>query len=141
MRISIGLVLILIFVFLSVVHLYWAFGGKNWKTATIPTNSNNKPLIKPGAFDCLAVAAGLLCFGFFIAARSGIIVAILPAWLSRWGLWVISAIFLLRAIGDFKYLGFFKTVKNTQFGKMDTIFYSPLCLLIGVLGAVLVLMG
>lgn len=39
----------------------------------------------------------------------------------------IGILFLLRGIGDFKYLGLFKSVKETPFGKMDTRFYTSLC--------------
>ncbi|KRE83053.1 hypothetical protein ASG89_13045 [Paenibacillus sp. Soil766] len=45
----------------------------------------------------------------------------------------VSATFLvLRAIGDFKYLGFFKKVKHTSFSYYDTRFYSPLCLFLAI---------
>jgi hypothetical protein len=42
-------------------------------------------------------------------------------------------LFILRAIGDFKYLGFFKKIKNTKFGQNDTKYFAPLCLIIGIL--------
>ncbi|WP_222439555.1 DUF3995 domain-containing protein [Spirosoma utsteinense] len=38
-----------------------------------------------------------------------------------------------------RYVGFFKKIKHTPFGKNDTRYYSPLCLLIGVLTLVVVL--
>jgi len=44
------------------------------------------------------------------------------------------SIFLLRAIGDFNYVGFFKKIKDTNFGKMDSKYYSPLCLVIAIMG-------
>ena len=50
------------------------------------------------------------------------------------GLWIIAGIFILRAIGDFRYVGFFKSVKQSAFARADSRYYSPLCLLIGVLG-------
>ena len=52
-----------------------------------------------------------------------------PAWLSRYGLWLLAGVFLLRAIGDFRYVGFTKKVRATRFAQLDTRFYSPLCLL------------
>ncbi len=137
MKPLIGSVLFIIMVFLSGIHIYWGFGGKWGSAATIPTKGNNVPLIKPGFFDCLVVAIGLLSFGFFILIKAGIVVFGLPGWLSDYGLWVISAIFLLRAIGEFNYVGFFKKVKSTRFGVMDTKYYSPLCLLLAILGIIL----
>ncbi|PTT14637.1 DUF3995 domain-containing protein, partial [Flavobacterium sp. HMWF030] len=47
--------------------------------------------------------------------------------------WIIIFIFILRAIGDFNYVGFFKKHRNSEFALKDTKYYSPLCLLIGVL--------
>jgi len=137
LKILIGLFLSSIFVVLAAIHVYWAFGGKGGSAAAIPTRLNNKPVINPGVVDCLVVAFGLFCFGAFVLMRSGIIFFSLPQWLFNYGLWAISAIFLLRAIGEFRYVGCFKKIKNTQFGRMDTKYYSPLCLLIAVLTVVL----
>ena len=44
----------------------------------------------------------------------------------------IGIIMLIRAVGDFKYVGFFKKIKGTIFAQNDTHFYSPLCLLISI---------
>ncbi|WP_307347298.1 DUF3995 domain-containing protein [Metabacillus malikii] len=46
---------------------------------------------------------------------------------------IITFIFFLRAIGDFKYLGFTKKIKNTNFSKYDTALYTPLCLYLGLI--------
>ena len=56
----------------------------------------------------------------------------MPNWLSQWGLWVLAGLFLLRTIGDFRYVGFFKRVREGRFAHLDTRFYSPLCLLLCV---------
>ena len=137
MKILIGGFLFFVFLFLSIIHIYWGFGGKIGSSATVPTKGNNKLLIKPGAIECFAVAIVLLNFGIFILIKAGILLFNLPHWLLNYGLWAIAAIFLLRAIGEFKYIGFFKKIRSTKFGQMDTQYYSPLCLLIGLLGIVL----
>jgi hypothetical protein len=136
MKILIASLLSVIFFSLALIHIYWAFGGKGGSAATVPTKANNKLIIKPGLFDCLVVALALLSFGAFVLIKAGILLFGLPAWLMNSGLWVIASLFLLRAIGEFKYIGFFKKIKNTKFGQMDTRYYSPLSLLIGVLGIV-----
>ena len=141
MKILIASLLFLIFLFLAVIHIYWGFGGKSGAAASIPTKENNKPVIKPSAIDCFVVAIALLCFGVFVLVKADIIVFGLPTWLLNYGLWVVAAIFLLRAMGEFKYVGFFKKIKTTQFGQLDTKYYSPLCLVIGGLGIVLELIG
>jgi len=137
MKILIGLFLSLIFVALAAIHIYWAFGGKNGAVASIPTTEKDIPVIKPGFIDCMVIATGLLCFCVFVLIRSGVVSLGLPHWLLNNGLWAISVIFFLRAIGEFKYIGFFKKVRNTRFGQMDTKYYSPLCLLISVFTVIL----
>ncbi|MFI5138792.1 MAG: DUF3995 domain-containing protein [Sphingobacteriales bacterium] len=137
MRILITALLSLIFIVLSAVHIYWGFGGKSGAAASVPAKESGKPVMNPGKIDCFAVASGLFAFGIFALIKAGVILFVLPNWLSQYGLWVIAAIFLLRAIGEFKYIGFFKKIKTTTFGQMDTKFYSPLCLLISFLGIIL----
>jgi hypothetical protein len=34
---------------------------------------------------------------------------------------------LARAVGDFRYVGFFKRVRDSRFATLDTRVYSPLC--------------
>jgi hypothetical protein len=58
--------------------------------------------------------------------------AFVPSRIFYLGTWVISLLFLLRTIGDFRYVGFFKSVSDTDFAFWDTILFSPLCLLIAV---------
>jgi uncharacterized protein DUF3995 len=53
------------------------------------------------------------------------------------GLWVLSLVFLLRAVGNFRSFGFFKTITETPFAHWDTWLYSPLCLLLTFLAAAL----
>ncbi len=54
----------------------------------------------------------------------------------RYGLWLTAVIFLLRAIGDFRYVGVFKRHRESSFAKLDTLLYSPLCLLLACLVAI-----
>ncbi len=129
----IGLLLFFIFSFLSVIHFYWGLGGKWGANAAIPTRENNEKVMNPKLFECFVIAFGLLGFGLFILVKTQILPLSLPNWLMKYGLWVLSTIFILRAIGDFKYVGFFKRIKSTQFGQLDTKYYSPLCLVVGLL--------
>jgi hypothetical protein len=45
---------------------------------------------------------------------------------------VLGAVFVLRAIGERKLVGFFKRVRGTAFARWDTWLFSPLCLALGV---------
>jgi hypothetical protein len=137
MKNLIGFILFIVFLFLSGIHIYWGLGGKWGIDAAIPTKRDNEKLMKPGLFECFAVALGLLGFGIFSLIKARVILFRLPAWLLNYGLWLIAALFLIRAIGEFKYVGFFKKVNTTKFGKMDTKYYSPLCLSIALSAIIL----
>ncbi len=138
MTTAIAIVLFLIFVFISSIHFYWAFGGKWGGDAVLPTkDDNNTKVLNPTILPTLIVAFGFLGFGLFVLIISGLIDFNVPHWLSKYGLWIIAGIFMLRAIGDFNYVGFFKKIKQTKFGKNDTKYFSPLCLAIGILAVIL----
>jgi hypothetical protein len=47
-------------------------------------------------------------------------------------LYPLAIVLIIRAIGDFKYVGFFKRIKNTPFARYDTQYYAPLCLYLGL---------
>ncbi len=141
MKILVAAILSLIFLLLSALHIYWGFGGKSVTAATMPTKENNDPVIAPGPIACFVVGIALLSFAVLVLTKAGIILFTLPARLFNYALWVIAVIFLLRAMGEFKYVGFFKQVKTTRFGQMDTRYYSPLCLAVGVLCVILEMMN
>ena len=133
LTILIGIVLFLIFIFISAIHFYWGLGGKWGADAAIPSKENSERVINPKLPECFVVAFGLLGFGLFILVKSHVLSFKLPNWLLDYGTWALSLIFILRAIGDFKYFGFFKKIRSTRFGRLDTRYYSPLCLGIGLL--------
>ena len=86
------------------------------------------------------VGIALTAFGVFYVFKSGLIESNLPEWAMKFGGWIIPILFLLQAIGEFKYIGYFKSVKGTNFGKLDTKFFSPLCLLIAIFGIIIQIM-
>lgn len=80
------------------------------------------------------VAFGLISFGLFYLVMGGLLkIESTDATMKFVGV-SIPIIFLVRAIGDFNYVGFFKKTKNTHFAKMDRKYFSPLCLLIAISG-------
>ncbi|MFT6322212.1 MAG: hypothetical protein ACJAT4_003147 [Granulosicoccus sp.] len=133
--------LILPLTLIALLHFYWAFGGKWGLEKSVPSKEDGTLLFSPTPFQCAFVGFSLiLMIGFIL---SGMIyalnsylpqlenpAALLPNWMYYYGFWLLGGIFTLRAIGDFNYVGFFKKVKNTSFGKLDSKFYSPLCLVI-----------
>jgi hypothetical protein len=81
----------------------------------------------------LIVAFGLLFLASIMAGNKGLFDRYLKTKYFRYGSLIIAIIFFSRAIGDFKFIGFFKTVKGTKFGINDTEIFSPLCLFIALL--------
>lgn len=121
----------IVFLILSCVHIYWAFGGRWGFASAIPTTIDKKPIFTPGKFATLVVAFGLFFFVVITVSHA----EIFNYWIGynyiKIGMWGIIIIFYLRAIGDFNQIGFFKKIKNTAFANNDTKYYSPLCLYLG----------
>jgi hypothetical protein len=124
-------ILCIIFVILSAIHVHWAFGGRWNLENAIPTR-DGVPLFTPGKALTLLVAFVLLA-GAFISVWGGGFPKIGPAWIPRLGVWMIATVFAVRAVGDFRYCGFFKRVRGTPFARNDTLIFSPLCVGISAL--------
>lgn len=122
-----------IFILLSILHFYWAFGGKVWYDDVLPTSSNGLNKLNPSTTASLIIAFGLLFLALVMIGNQGFFDRYIKRKYFRYGALAIGVLFLLRAIGDFRFIGFFKTVKSTRFGINDTQFFSPLCLFIALL--------
>lgn len=126
-----GAVLTLIFALIALLHFYWALGGISSGVYVIPT-IEGKQAFTPSALGTALVALAFVAAVLVVAGQFGYLGAFVPSWVFRTGLFVISILFLLRAIGEFRLVGFFKSVTGTPFASMDTWVFSPLCLLIAV---------
>lgn len=134
--ILLSILLSLIFFTLAMFHFIWAAGGSYGFAASLPTKETGERVLNPKKVDSAIVGLGLTAFGLFYVFKVGLFPYELPAWVIQYGGWIIPAVFILRSIGEFRYVGFFKRVKNTEFGRMDSRFYAPLCLGIGVAGVI-----
>jgi len=136
-------VLSVLFTSLGLIHIYWLLGGKWGGDKVIPTKANQMDTasIQIPKFATLLVASVLVLFGLIYLIKAGYTPFHVPSWVANYGYWIIPSIFILRALGDFKYIGFFKTVRNTNFAKADTRLFSPLCLGIGLIGVVIQLLA
>ena len=129
-----SLILSLIFLTLAGFHYYWFFGGAWGLDHVIPSKTKASKTLEIPKFATLLVAVGLTGVAFLYLLKAGILIFHLPNLIRDYSYWVIPSIFTLRAIGEFKYVGFFKKVKGTNFAKADSKMFSPLCLFIGVIG-------
>lgn len=117
------------FCLIAVLHFYWSLGGKWLKHKTIPTKEPGLPLFQAGFFPCLVVGIAFLIFIFIVHAdRFSISVHI-----QRLLLGFILIAFMLRIIGDFRYVGLSKRIKNSVFAYMDNHYYIPVCVFISLL--------
>jgi hypothetical protein len=124
---------------LSVLHVYWVFGGRRGRKGAIP-ELDGKPLFRPGRGGTLGIAILLAVAGTLVLERAVIGPHLVPPVASQWGTWGVAAALIGRAIGDFNHVGFFKRRKTTVFAGLDTRLYSPLALALGV-GAGIVAWG
>jgi hypothetical protein len=119
---TISITLFTIFLSLSGIHIYWAFGGQWGNGAVIPTKDNHTKVMMPGLVPTLIVATGLLGFGLLILIESRLLNFNLPQWLSKYGLWVMAGILSSGQSGTFAMSVFSrntdaqnldKTIRNT----------------------------
>jgi hypothetical protein len=130
-----GILLAAIFAALSLFHIYWAIGGSFGKAVAIPTVRGNRCL-DPSPLATIMVAVALLIAMLIVIGQLGMLGEVIPKWIFRWGNWGICIIFLLRAVGEFRLVGFFKQVRDTEFAYWDTRLFSPLCLVIVMLALI-----
>lgn len=129
-----SLLLTLIFFLLGGLHLSWVIGGTLGFAQSLPTNEQGHRVLNPGKLETATVSLALITFGVLYLLKSGLIPIDTPQLMLKSGGWIVPSIFLVRAIGEFKYVGFFKKVRNTEFGRLDTRCFSPLCLGIATIG-------
>jgi hypothetical protein len=53
----------------------------------------------------------------------------------------VAVILLLRGIGDFRYVGLFKRVRDTPFARMDSRVYTPLVLALAAVAGLVATKG
>jgi hypothetical protein len=134
---NISILLSILFAMIAVLHIYWAVGGKGWIQSVLPTTTDGRVVMEPGYGAFVVVILGLIGLSVLYLSKSALIADLGIPNLHHKELLFVSLVFILRAIGDFKYVGFFKKIKNTSFGSLDTKYFSPLCVVVAVLTFVL----
>ena len=140
MRILGGL-LAVIFMVISLFHLYWAMGGAFGSSVAVPTvaapGRGNTRAFEPSTGGTILVAFAFLLAVAVTLGQLRLLGNLVPHRLFRWGTWAIALIFFLRAVGEFRLVGFFKKVSDTPFAHWDTWLFSPLCLAIAIIAFML----
>ncbi|WP_176954467.1 DUF3995 domain-containing protein [Niabella drilacis] len=129
----IAYLLFALFLLLSAIHIYWGAGGQAWIGAALPVNRQNKRVLSPKPLHSFTLGAGFAGLAVLVLIKAGILYFRIPCVLQTYGLGGVALFFFARAVGDFKYAGLFKRIKNSRFGWYDTRIYTPLCLFIGCL--------
>lgn len=118
-----------------VFHLYWAMGGRVGADTVIPRRpaaEGGEPLFHPSPLGTFSVALFLgEVIGLSVAVGRGADITLPWAW-ARLLLAVCGLVFVVRAIGEFRYVGFFKRIKDSRFAYWDTRLFSPVVLLMGL---------
>lgn len=131
-----GILLAVIFAAISLFHLYWAAGGVFGRSVAVP-NRGDIRAFEPSTGGTVLVALAFLLAIAVILGQLKFLGDVVPHWIFRWGTWAIALIFFIRAIGEFRLVGFFKKASDTPFAHWDTWLFSPLCLTIAVIAFIL----
>ena len=131
LTIIIALPLVATFLTLALWHVYWLLGGRVGRDAVIP-QVDGKPVFRPSAVATFMVAVALALCALLLAATAGLVPLPVSHTVLAWLTLALAFILLLRAIGDFRLVGFFKRIRGTRFARLDTAVYSPLCLLLAI---------
>lgn len=116
---------------ISLLHFYWMFGGTWGIEVVVPRKTTGESVMSPKRFATFFVVVALLLISALFLIYSGIAKVSFPSDIVTYGVLLAGMIFMLRAIGEFRYVGFTKKVTNSKFAQLDTRFYSPLCLYLG----------
>ena len=126
---AIGVALILCAI--ALLHIYWGIVGAAGRSIALP-EVDGKPTFIPSRLACFAVASALILATLLILWRGGLVSAPISRAVTTVGTVGVGVVFVLRAIGDFRLVGFFKRVRGTPFALWDTRLFSPLCLALGL---------
>lgn len=118
-----------VFAALAVWHFFMAYLPPSVANAAVPS-VGGKALFKPSRAATLAVGVFLLLCASLVAATAGMVQLPIGQFLLTWLSYVLALGLLARAVGEFRYVGFFKRVRGSRFAALDSWVYSPLCLLL-----------
>lgn len=113
------------------LHLYWAAGGTRAGDTVLPTDAEGTKPFVPGPGMTAAVAGALLTLA---AAITALLTRATPPTIATWVVTGGVVALTARAIGDGRYAGFFKSVRSTRFARNDDRIFTPLAVLLALMG-------
>lgn len=129
---AVGYATACMFAALGLLHFYWAAGG-SWGARVAVPERDGVRTFDPGPMATIAVGVLLFAAAAVLLSRLGLYGRWLPGIVPRVGPWVLFGVFLLRAVGDFRLIGFTKRRgTNTPFARWDTLLFSPLSLVLSL---------
>lgn len=115
-----------IFLLLGALHFYWVLGYKWALDVVVPSKPTGEKMRNSSAAASMVVGFGLCMIAVVHLANARLWLTEFPQRI-KYSTLAIAIIFLLRTMGDFKWVGLFKKVTTTPFAKKDTRYYVPLC--------------
>lgn len=102
-------------------HFFWALGGRRGFDVAIPQREG-KAMFRPPPWITAGVGVALSCFAALLV---WVVTAPAPAWAITL-LDIALVIFVVRAIGDGRRVGFSKRDHESAFGRWDDALFTPL---------------
>jgi hypothetical protein len=116
---------------IAIVHFCWGIASME-EEAVLASEYEDQSLAAPTNTECLDVAAALILASVIVAARGELLRSPMPEAWTHIGAFAVGTVLIARGIGDFRYVGFFKRVRDTAFAEWDTRLFSPISFLLGV---------
>lgn len=115
MKTVVAIAVCFVFVVLALWHFRMALApAATSKSGAVPS-VEGKPLFAPSTKATVAVGLLLLSFGLLVAATAGLIDVFVPQIALVWLSYGLALGLLGRAVGEFRYVGFFKRVRGSRF--------------------------
>lgn len=134
-RLTCGLLVAVILCVLGVFHWYWAAGGQRGLGVVLP-ELNGVPAFRPSRAAVATTGVLLIVAAAIVLGALGFLGGTWVTGYFRLASVGLFSLFLIRTIGDFHYCGFSRRIHSTRFAKYDRWFFTPLCLVLAALLAV-----
>jgi hypothetical protein len=117
---------------ISLLHVFWAMGGRFGAAAAIPSR-DGRLVFQPGRAATLCVGVMIAGCSAMLCAWTGVLPLRLPHVALRGAVGFLGLVMFARAVGDFRYVGLFRAVRESAFARMDRWVYTPFSIAAGVL--------